>query len=168
MNEGNIPQLPGGTLTTFAVGADGSVDCATRKVIDVAGLAKIAPEDPEPEFVDINSRNEVVLSLQENNHFVIADLASAQITGNFSAGAVDLKDIDTEKDGVISLTGKKDGVPREPDAVQWIDDDRFVSANEGDLDGGSRGFTIFRKDGTVDYESGASLRARGRASRPLP
>ncbi|MGE0241650.1 MAG: esterase-like activity of phytase family protein, partial [Parvibaculaceae bacterium] len=49
------------------------------------------------------------------------------------------------------------GVLREPDAVQWIDDDRFVTANEGDLDGGSRGFTIFRKDGAVDYESGAAF-----------
>jgi hypothetical protein len=48
-------------------------------------------------------------------------------------------------------------VPREPDAVQWIDDERFVTANEGDLEGGSRGFTIFRKDGTVDYDSGTSF-----------
>ena len=59
---------------------------------------------------------------------------------------------------MISLTGKMDGVPREPDAVQWIDDERFVTANEGDLDGGSRGFTIFKKDGTVDYRKRHRLR----------
>lgn len=157
VNEGKIPQLPGGNLTTFAVAADGSVDCAGKKVIDVSGLAKIAPEDPEPEFVDINGKNEVVLSLQENNHIVIADLSSGKITHEFSAGTVDLNGIDTEKDGVISLDGKKDGVKREPDAVQWIDDERFVTANEGDLDGGSRGFTIFRQDGTIDYDSGNSF-----------
>lgn len=157
VNDGAIPQLPGGFLVSFAVSADGSVDCATKTVFDVSGLAKIAPEDPEPEFVDINSKNEVVLSLQENNHIVIADLASGKITRNFSAGTVDLSGIDTEKDGVISLTGKKDDVLREPDAVQWIDDERFVTANEGDLDGGSRGFTIFGKDGTVDYDSGTSF-----------
>ncbi|WP_119268823.1 esterase-like activity of phytase family protein [Taklimakanibacter deserti] len=157
VNDGKIPQAPGGTLTTFAVNADGSVDCATKKVIDVTGLAAIAPEDPEPEFVKINGKNEVVLSLQENNHIVIADLATAKVTNNFTAGTVDLKNIDTEKDGVISLTGKMDSVKREPDAVGWIDDERFVTANEGDLDGGSRGFTIFRKDGNVDYDSGTSF-----------
>jgi hypothetical protein len=50
-----------------------------------------------------------------------------------------------------------EGVLREPDAVKWIDADHFVTANEGDLDGGSRSFTIWKKDGTVVYESGASL-----------
>ncbi|MGE0008153.1 MAG: esterase-like activity of phytase family protein [Parvibaculaceae bacterium] len=157
VNEGRIPQLPGGNLTTFAVAADGPVDCATKKIIDVSGLAAIAPGDPEPEFVDINGKNEVVLSLQENNHIVIADLATSAVTANFTAGTVDLDGIDTVKDGVISLAGKMAGVKREPDAVHWIDDERFVTANEGDLDGGSRGFTIFRKDGTVDYESGAAF-----------
>ena len=157
VNEGAIPQLPGGNLTSFAVAADGSVDCATRKVIDVTGLAAIGPEDPEPELVDINSKNEAVLTLQENNHIVIADLAASKVSANFPAGTVDLVNIDTEKDGIISLTGRKDGVPREPDAVQWIDDERFVTANEGDLDGGSRGFTIFKKDGTVDFESGPAF-----------
>ena len=157
VNEGKMPQLPGGNLTTFAVAQDGSIDCATKKIIDVTGLAEIAPDDPEPEFVDINGKNEVVLSLQENNHFIIADLATGKITTNFSAGTVDLSGIDTEKDGVISLTGKMDGVKREPDAVGWVDDDRFVSANEGDLDGGSRGFTIFTKDGKVDYDAGTSF-----------
>lgn len=157
VNDGKIPQLPGGTLVSFMAGGDGSVDCATRTVIDVTGLATAAAEDPEPEYVDINSKNEVVLSLQENNHLLIADLATGKITSNFSAGTVDLANIDTEKDGVISLTGKADGVKREPDAVQWIDDERFVTANEGDLDGGSRGFTIFKKDGTVDYDSGTAF-----------
>ena len=40
------------------------------------------------------------------------------------------------------------GVVREPDAVKWLDDDHFVTANEGDMDGGSRGWTIFNKDGS--------------------
>ncbi|WP_119392631.1 esterase-like activity of phytase family protein [Taklimakanibacter lacteus] len=157
VNEGKMPQLPGGFLVSFGVGADGMVDCAGRKVIDVSGLARIAPEDPEPEFVDINGRNEVVLSLQENNHIVIADLNVGKVTQNFSAAAVDLTGIDIKKDGVISLTSKMEAVKREPDAVGWIDDERFVTANEGDLEGGSRGFTIFRKDGTVDYDSGNSF-----------
>jgi hypothetical protein len=46
---------------------------------------------------------------------------------------------------------------REPDAVKWLDDNRFVAANEGDYNGGSRGFTIYNKDGSVAFESGTSL-----------
>ena len=156
INDGAIPQLPGGALVSFAVGADG-VDCAAKATIDVAGLAAIAPEDPEPEFVDINDQNQVVLTLQENNHIVIADLATGKVVNHFPAGAVDLDGIDVEKDGVIDLSGKMEKVAREPDGVQWIDATRFVTANEGDWKGGSRGFTIFKTDGTVDYESGTAL-----------
>ena len=46
---------------------------------------------------------------------------------------------------------------REPDAVQWIDTDHFVIANEGDMDGGSRGFTVFHRDGTEVFEAGTSF-----------
>lgn len=154
LNDGQIPQLPGGNLTVFPL-VDGAPDCAGKVVVDLTGLAEIAPEDPEPELVDINAANQAVVSLQENNHVAIVDLATGKVTAHFSAGTVDLAGIDTEKDGVISLDGEMKGVAREPDAVQWIDDDRFVSANEGDYEGGSRGFTIFGKDGAVDYESGA-------------
>ncbi len=157
VNDGAIPQLPGGSLATFRIGTDGSVDCATKAVIDVAGLAAIAPEDPEPEFVDFNDKNQIVLTLQENNHIVIADAATGKVVTHFPAGTVDLAGIDTKKDGVIDLSGAMTGVAREPDGVQWIDTDRFVTANEGDWKGGSRGFTIFKADGTVDYDSGTSL-----------
>lgn len=61
INEGAIPQLPGGMLVSFPIGAEGALDCATKAVIDVTGLAEIAPTDPEPEFVDINDKNQVVL-----------------------------------------------------------------------------------------------------------
>ncbi|MCX5497069.1 esterase-like activity of phytase family protein [Kaistia dalseonensis] len=157
INDGAIPQLPGGNLTSFAVAADGTVDCASKNVIDVSGLAAIAPEDPEPEFVDINDQNQVVLTLQENNEIVIADLATGKVVKHFSAGTVDLAGIDTKKDGVIDLSGKMEGVAREPDGVQWIDSNRFFTANEGDWKGGSRGFTIFTRDGAVDYDSGTAF-----------
>ena len=48
-------------------------------------------------------------------------------------------------------------VKREPDAVKWLDDNRLVVANEGDYEGGSRGFTIFDKTGKVLFESGSSF-----------
>ena len=157
VNDGDLPQLPGGNVTTFSLAADGSVDCATRKVVEMTGLAAVAPEDPEPEFVDVNAAGQVVVTLQENNHIAVVDLASGKVVAHFPAGTVDLDRIDTEKDKVIALTDHLKAVPREPDAVQWLDDGRFVVANEGDWKGGSRGFTIFSKDGTVEFESGPAL-----------
>ena len=86
---------------------------------------------------------------------------------HFSAGSVDLEGIDTKNDGAIEFSGKQGSVLREPDAVKWLDDNRLVVANEGDYEGGSRGFTIFDGTGKVLYESGASLRTRRRPYRPL-
>lgn len=155
LNDGALPQLPAGNLTTFEV-KDGRVVDASKRVIDLTGLAAIAPEDPEPEYVDINSRNEVVVTLQENNHIVVVDLPTGKILSHFSAGTVDLDKIDTKKDGVIDLSGSMKAVPREPDTVQWIDDERFVIANEGDWKGGTRGFSIFDKTGKLVFESGTA------------
>jgi hypothetical protein len=155
-NDGAIPQLPGGNITFFDV-TDGSVDCAGMRVTDLAGVADIAPEDAEPEYTDFNAANELVVTLQENNHIVVIDGAIGEITSDFSAGSVDLTNIDTKEDGRLSFTDSQEGRLREPDAVQWLDENRIVIANEGDYEGGSRGFTIFNKDGTELYESGASM-----------
>ena len=157
LNDGAIPQLPPGNLTVFALGADGSVDCATKKIVDLSGLAAVAPEDPEPEFVDVNGAGQAVVTLQENNHIAIVDLATAAVVAHFPAGTVDLANVDTKKDKIVDLSGTVEAAPREPDGVQWIDDDRFVTANEGDWKGGSRGFTIFNRDGTIAWDSGTAL-----------
>ena len=155
LNDGLIPQYPAGNVAI--VNLNGEVNYA-----DVRGLAGIAPSDPEPEFVDINDKGEIVVSLQENNHMVVLD-SSGNVISDFSAGTVDLYDIDDTKDGYYIPVGSRQGVRREPDAVAWIDDDHFVTANEGDYKlkrrgehkrGGSRGFTIFHKDGTIVYDSG--------------
>jgi len=159
LNDGAIPQAPAGYLSILPI-AGGQVQCNKQRRVDVTGLAAVAPEDPEPEFVAFNDNNEIVLTLQENNHLVIVDAASGRILNHFSAGSVDLDGIDTEKDGALTFTGKQIGVPREPDAVKWLDNDRFVTANEGDYQGGARGFTLFHKDGRVLFESGADFEHR--------
>ena len=46
---------------------------------------------------------------------------------------------------------------REPDAIGWLGDDRLVTANEGDYEGGSRGFTLFDTAGKVLWDSGNLL-----------
>jgi len=156
LNDGALPQLPAGQVVIFDV-ADGAVDCATMKVVDVTGLAEIGADDPEPEFVDFNAAGQIVLTMQENNHMVIIDGASGEVVTHFSAGSVDLDQIDALDNGELKFTDTQPGRLREPDAVKWLDDERFVIANEGDYAGGSRSFSIFNKDGTLLFDSGNAL-----------
>lgn len=155
-DNGRIPQLPPGNLTTIPLTATG-LDCAALRRVDLTGLAAVAPTDPEPEFADVNGRGEAVVTLQENNHLAIVNVAEGRVVAHFSAGTVDLDQIDGRRDNVIRPTQRLAGLVREPDAVRWLDDERFVTANEGDMVTGSRGFTIFRRDGTVEWDSGNLL-----------
>ncbi|MFN3845315.1 MAG: esterase-like activity of phytase family protein [Paracoccaceae bacterium] len=155
LNDGALPQMPAGYVVKLPI-KNGAVDCAGLQKIDMTGLADIGGEDPEPEFLDTNAAGEIVVTLQENNHIVVIG-ADGLVTSHFSAGTVDLEGIDTKRDGILDFSGAAAGVLREPDAVKWIDADHLVVANEGDWKGGSRSFTIFRKDGTVVFETGASL-----------
>ena len=84
-------------------------------------------------------------------------LRSGKVVNHFSAGSVDLKMVDLKKDRALTFNKTQENRLREPDAVKWLDNDRFVTANEGDMDGGARGFTIFHKDGRVLFESGAGF-----------
>ncbi|MFG6079208.1 esterase-like activity of phytase family protein [Paracoccus litorisediminis] len=155
VNDGALPQMPAGFVTRLPI-KDGQVDCAGKQVVELTGLAEIAPEDPEPEYLDFNANGDLVVTLQENNHIVVIG-ADGKVASHFSAGAVDLAGVDTEKDGKLNFTGSLTAVPREPDTVAWLDNDHFATANEGDWKGGSRGFTIWKRDGSVAYESGAEF-----------
>ncbi|MGN6142935.1 MAG: esterase-like activity of phytase family protein [Mesorhizobium sp.] len=156
LNDGALPQMPAGNLKIVAL-KDGTPDCATIRTVDLTGLAEVAPEDPEPEFVAFNEAGEIAVTLQENNHIAIVDAATGKVTAHFSAGSVALENVDTRKDGALSFTGKVEATPREPDAVKWLDNDRLAVANEGDWKGGTRGFTVFSRKGEVLYESGPSF-----------
>lgn len=156
LNDGELPQLPAGFVTIFDV-ANGVADCESKKQVELTGLAEIGGSDPEPEFVDFNALNEIVVSMQENNHYAIIDGVTGDVKSHFSAGAVDLDHIDVEEERAFTFDGSQAQRLREPDAVKWLDDNRFVGANEGDFNGGSRGFTIYNKDGSVEFESGTSL-----------
>ncbi|MEQ9813969.1 MAG: esterase-like activity of phytase family protein [Azospirillaceae bacterium] len=161
LNDGEIPQLPAGHLAVFEL-ADGAIaNCDAATLVDLTGLAEVAGEDPEPEYVDINADNIAVVTLQENNHLALVDLANGAVVNHFPAGSVSLQAVDTEDDGVIQGTGSLADVPREPDAVQWIGTDRLVTANEGDYEGGSRGFTIFSAEGEVLYDAGNAFEHLG-------
>jgi hypothetical protein len=166
-NDGLIPQLPPGVLQLIELARP--LAAWMPETIDLSGLAEIAPDDPEPEFVDINAKNQAVVSLQENNHLVIIDLPSRKIVSHFSAGSATIEKVDAtqqkigpNKAGLIQLS---DTITRrrEPDAVAWIDDDTFATANEGDYEdadgkkGGARSFTLFHVSGEVEYELGSAF-----------
>lgn len=150
--DGRVPQMPAGWVSKVAL-KDGLPVCDAIQQIDVTGLAEIAPEDPEPEFVDVNAKGEIVVTMQENNHIVVID-AEGKVASHFSAGTVDLTRIDTEDEkAALNFDGAQPARPREPDGIQWLDENHVMTANEGDMDGGSRSITVFSKAGSVVFES---------------
>lgn len=162
LNDGLLPQYPSGGL--LIVDLRGSVNSWNIFPADLAPVAQNAQDgsDLEPEFVDINSRDRAVVTFQENNHIAVVDMRTGRTISEFSAGSAELQNVDTVEDDVIKLDSditKR----REPDAVTWIDSDSFATANEGDYEdaqgegGGSRGFTVFNIDGSVEFESAESF-----------
>lgn len=156
LGEGVPPQLPAGYLSIVSLTGEPESWSATS--VALTGIADLYPEDPEPEYVDINTDNVAVVTLQENNHIVLVNLADGAIVNDFSAGTVNLSQVDaTEEGALITQTESLDAVLREPDGVTWLSTEYFVTADEGDLDGGSRGFTVFNTQGQVVYAAGNSL-----------
>ncbi|MFN3252706.1 esterase-like activity of phytase family protein [Roseibium album] len=162
LNDGVMPQMPAGHLAIFDLDGNGApTNCDAVRLVDLTGLAGTAPSDPEPEFVSINSRNEAVVTLQENNHLAVVDLATGKVVADFSAGVATAENVPVKKSRMSDASGSSENVPREPDAVAWIDDERFVTANEGDYEGGSRGFTIWSARGDVLFDSGNQMEHLG-------
>lgn len=156
LGDGGLPQMPAGFLALLSVN-DGALDCDSLNKVDLTGLADVAGDDPETEFVDFNGADELAVTLQENNYVIILNGRTGEVTSHFSAGAMDLSNIDAKDNGEILFADSQSDVVREPDSVKWLDDERLIIANEGDWHGGSRSFSIFNKDGTLLYDSGNSL-----------
>ncbi|WP_295043089.1 esterase-like activity of phytase family protein [uncultured Paracoccus sp.] len=155
VNDGAMPQAPAGFVVILPLTDDG-VDCAAKQTVDVTGIADIVPEDPEPEFVDINEAGDIAVTLQENNHVIIL-ARDGSVKSHFSAGEVALDGVDTATDGRLDFTGSAEAKPREPDGIKWLDANHVAIANEGDWKGGTRGFSIFATDGTLVFDTGTDL-----------
>lgn len=163
LNGGLLPQAPSGTVLAMHLTTD-KYDKWELEAVDLSEVADAAPGggDLEPEFVDIATDNHAVVSFQENNYLAVINLASAKVMTHFSAGSVDLANVDTVEDDLITLDSFITR-RREPDSVAWIDNRFFATANEGDyedqfgIEGGARGFTIFDVDGSVAFESAESF-----------
>ncbi|TWJ15831.1 phytase-like protein with esterase activity [Stackebrandtia albiflava] len=145
--DGALPQAPAGRLAVV------DLHDLTVTDVDLTGLAEVAPDDPEPEYVSVNADGVAVVTLQENNHIALVDLATATVVGDFSAGSTRVSGVDVADDGRIELTGTVDAV-REPDSVAWIGTEFIATANEGDWRGGTRGWTVFDTRGEVVHDSG--------------
>lgn len=158
LGDGELPQMPAGFLIIFDISSE-DVTAWTMSKVEMTGLPGLYEDsDPEPEFVSINYDNIAVVTLQENNAIVLVDCATATVKESFSAGTVDLYDIDTEEEGEIDMSSNLTAVPREPDGVVWLGTSKyFATADEGDMLGGSRGFTIFNTDGDIVYTSGSEM-----------
>ncbi|CRZ16231.1 esterase-like activity of phytase family protein [Mycolicibacterium neworleansense] len=159
--EGDLPQPPTGFVQLIDLtGAPNT--WKPRKVdFDVEAARKAGldtPEDLEPEYVSINSRGQVAVTLQENNGIAVIDGHTGTVTKIFGAGGQSVDRIDTKEDDAIDQTGSIPDTPREPDAIGWIHDDYLATANEGDWKGGTRGWTIFNANtGEVVWDAGNSL-----------
>ncbi len=159
--EGDLPQPPTGFVQLIDL--EGAPTTWTPRKVDFdveaarqAGLD--TPEDLEPEYVSINSRGQVAVSMQENNGIAIIDGATGQVQKIFSAGTQSVQGIDTKEDGTIDQTGSISDLPREPDSIGWIGDDHLATANEGDWKGGTRGWTVFDANtGDVVWDAGNSF-----------
>lgn len=155
LGNGEPPQAPPG----FVVIVDliGPPALWSTRTVDLVGVPDLYPEDPEPEFVDISAANVAAVTLQENNHVVLIRLADGAILADFPAGSADLDGIDADEDDLIRQDASLDDVPREPDAVAWLSPLSFATADEGDLFGGSRGFTTWAPWGSTLFEAGNSV-----------
>ncbi|WP_035010828.1 esterase-like activity of phytase family protein [Corynebacterium jeikeium] len=165
-NDGNLPQLPTGFVQTIDLSGDAKDWKATPirfedengKLLDEVKKAGLdTPEDLEPEYVSINSKNQLAVTLQENNGVAIIDLQTNRITNVFSAGSTEVKGVDTQSDKLINPTDTLPATPREPDAIAWIDDNHVATANEGDWKGGTRGWTVFDTSGKIIWDAGNSV-----------
>ena len=165
--EGDLPQPPAGLVQLLDVAGEPAAwtvrsvpftgpGGAALPAFTAAGV--VEPTDPEPEYVAINARGQLAVTLQENNAIVLVDVASGRITRVFSAGTATVTGIDTEDDGTYDPTGSITDTPREPDAIAWLDDRHVATADEGDWRGGTRGWTVFdTRTGKVAWEAGSSF-----------
>ena len=166
LNDGNLPQLPTGFVQTIDLSGEPKDWKATPirfedesgQLLDIVKKAGLdTPEDLEPEYVSINGKNQLAVTLQENNGVAIIDLQTNRITNVFSAGNAEVKGVDTQSDKIINPTDSLPETPREPDAISWIDDNHVATANEGDWKGGTRGWTVFDTNGKITWDAGNSV-----------
>lgn len=155
VNRGELPQYPGGFLAVVDLLGE-PADWTVRRV-SLTGLSWLYPSDPEPEHVSIGSNGLAAVTLQENNHVAIVDVAKGTVVRHFGAGVGTVSGLDTKTNGQIRFTGTVTA-PREPEGVAWLDEGHLAIASEGDYHGGTRTWNVFDvKTGAMTYSSSNDL-----------
>jgi len=152
-----MPQQPAGFLTI--VDMVGAPAAWKQRKVELAGLATRFPDDPEPEFIAINSKNQAAVTLQENNHVAIIDLATGKVLKHWSTGTTSHA-ADLQADKKVDFAEQLKDARREPDAIAWTPGGNLITANEGDYDldlkagefTGGRNWTLFSPEGKVLYD----------------
>lgn len=158
-----LPSAPPGLLTVVRL--TGAPAAWTLANVSLTGLPNLRfANDPEPEFVDINSFNRAAVTLQENNAIAIVNLESLTVERTFSAGTT-THSADLQDNGAVSFTDTLTNARREPDGIAWTRFGNLLTANEGDYNldlaagefVGGRNFTIFSPTGTVLFDDNGNL-----------
>lgn len=163
--EGDLPQPPAGFVQLIDVSKKDPATWTAEPVAltepDGTPLAAFVDAgvygatDPEPEYVSFSPNGTLAVSLQENNAIVVIDPKRGTVRNVFSTGTVTADGFDTKKDKVIDATDSLTDVPREPDSIAWVTPNLIATANEGDLFGGTRGWSIFdARSGEVVWDAG--------------
>ena len=159
LSGGALPQFPAGSVVIMNTASSNPANW-TFIDVNVTGLPNVLfAEDPEPEYIAINSQGLVAVTLQENNAVVLINGTTGAIVSSFSQGTVSLTEVDTVRDSIINQVSSTTNIERQADGITWINDRYFATANEGDIGtGGSRTFSVFDStNGAVVYDSGNFL-----------
>jgi hypothetical protein len=153
--EGGLPQLPGGALHVLRI--DGAPHKWTLRTVDLRGLSGLRAPGPRARVREHQRAQHRRRDAPGEQPHRPGGPATTSVIRDFPAGTVDLPRVDADDDGRLDPIHSLTGLAREPDAVAWIDAGCLVTANEGDLFGGRRGFTIFTEAGQVVFDSGPGL-----------
>jgi hypothetical protein len=150
--DGNHPALPAGFVVVIDKSST-NVNDWSATAITLAGNPDIPveSEDPQPEYVHINSDGIAAVSLQENNAIALINTKDNSIVRIIDAGTVTMDNVDLTEDpeNVIDQSETLTGEPRGPDGVAWMSNMYFATADEEN----GRGFTIFNTNGDILYTS---------------
>jgi hypothetical protein len=114
--------------------------------VDLTGLPINRPDDPEPEFVDVNDKDIAAVTLQENNAVVLVDLKSRKVTASWDAGNAN-QAADITEDDIIDFSESIAASPRTPDAISWTEMGYVALANEGEANfTGGRSVSVHMAD----------------------
>ncbi len=122
---------------------------------------------PQPQAVSISQQGRCAVALTAENHVTVLDLNhqrglrillncllpdvinGAKIDGTWSAGTVDLPQMDVIRNSLVELNAELASVARNPVSLQWTGPNTLASANNA-----SRGMSLLSRQGHLQFDLG--------------